>query len=290
MKIVMTTVGTKGPGEKRQNEERLGAAERALRTSNKLGADLIVLPAGYFTASNASTRNAIAQSLVGMAKEVGIAIIFGVDQEIKSLSRDYGPEIQKGGLPFYGYAWSPSENILYCWSQRSTNSRNQWWAPEGVCREVRLLSVRNERVAMLMCGEIFNYRIRDALVDYRPRPEIVVDVAHIGAGFRVAQGMNVLARLLKVLGIEEVKVTGRTADGGIDVEGTIPILNIRVAVQAKRYALQNSVGIDPVQRLIGSVITGGYARGIFITTSNFAAGARETAITASPGVAVSADG
>lgn len=194
MKIVMTTVGTKGPGEKRQNEERLRAADRALKTSNKLGADLIVLPAGYFTAPNASTRNAIAQSLVSMAKEIGIAIIFGVDQEVKSLSRDYGPEIQKGGLPFYGYAWSPSENILYCWSQRSTNSRNQWWAPEEVCREVRLLSVRNERVAVLMCGEIFNYRIRDAIVNYRPRPEIVVDVAHIGAGFRVAQGMKVLAR------------------------------------------------------------------------------------------------
>lgn len=194
MKIAMTTVGTKGPGEEGQNEERLEAAERALRTSNKLGADLIVLPAGYFTAPNALSRNAIARSLLSMAKEVGIAIIFGVDQEIKSLSRDYGLEIQKGGLPFYGYAWSPSENMLHCWSQRSTNSRNQWWAPEGVCKEVRLLSVRNETVALLMCGEIFNHRIRDALVNYRPSPKIIVDVAHIGAGFRVAQSMKVLAR------------------------------------------------------------------------------------------------
>ena len=49
-------------------------------------------------------------------------------------------------------------------------------------------------MAVLMCGEIFNHRIRDALVNYRPRPKVVIDVAHIGAGFRVPQGMKVLAR------------------------------------------------------------------------------------------------
>lgn len=95
---------------------------------------------------------------------------------------------------FYGYGWSPSENILHCWSQRSTNSRNQWQAPKRTCGELRLMKVRNENVAVLMCGEIFNRRIRDALVGYRPKIKIVVDVAHIGAGFRVAQGMKVLAR------------------------------------------------------------------------------------------------
>lgn len=88
---------------------------------------------------------------------------------------------------------------------------------------------------------------------------------------------NVVGRLLKALGMEDVRVTGRTADGGIDAEATIPVINVKVAVQAKKYQLQNSVGIDPVQRLIGSMITGGYTRGIFITTSSFTAGARETA-------------
>ena len=117
----------------------------------------------------------------------------------------------------------------------------------------------------------------EALPEPLERQDVRLQLKDRLLGLDPQQFENVLARLLKVLGIEEVKVTGRTADGGIDVEGTIPILNIRVAVQAKRYALQNSVGIDPVQRLIGSVITGGYARGIFITTSNFTAGARETA-------------
>ncbi|MDP2953307.1 MAG: restriction endonuclease, partial [Chloroflexota bacterium] len=88
---------------------------------------------------------------------------------------------------------------------------------------------------------------------------------------------RVIGELLKALGMERVTVTGRTNDGGIDAEGAIPFINIKVAVQAKRYAPENSVGIDPVQRLLGSVVSGGFDRGIFITTSSFTAGARETA-------------
>lgn len=88
---------------------------------------------------------------------------------------------------------------------------------------------------------------------------------------------SVVAKLLKALGMGEISITGRTADGGIDGYGTMPILNIRVAFQAKRYAFQNSVGIELIQRLIGSVISGGYERGMFVTTSSFTAGAREVA-------------
>lgn len=195
MKITTTIVGRKGPEGERRNEERLAAAKRALEKATNLGADLIVLPAGFFTAHSAQTRNAVVQSLISMAKDLGIALIFGADQEVKSLSRDYRREIQKGGLPFYGYAWSPTENILHSWPQRSTNNQNQWWAPERVCKEVRLVTIRDESVAVLLCGEIFNQRIRDALADHQPRPKVVVDVAHIGSQFRVPQGMKVLARL-----------------------------------------------------------------------------------------------
>jgi hypothetical protein len=157
--------------------------------------DLIVLPAGFFSASGAQARGAIAQSLVNTAKQLDIAVVFGVDQEMKSLSRDYSREIQGGQLPFYGYAWSPSENVTYCWAQRSTNSKNQWWAPERVCTEMRLLGIGDGSVAVLMCGEIFNQRIRQALSTYQPRAKVVVDVAHVGSGFRVFQGMKALARL-----------------------------------------------------------------------------------------------
>ena len=67
MKIVTTTVGRRGPEDERQNQERLTAAKRALEKATNLDADLIVLPAGFFTTGTAQVREAIAQSLVGTA-------------------------------------------------------------------------------------------------------------------------------------------------------------------------------------------------------------------------------
>ncbi|MCL0049345.1 hypothetical protein M1M87_01150 [Thermodesulfovibrionales bacterium] len=195
MKIVTTTVGRRGPEDERQNQERLTAAKRALEKATNLDADLIVLPAGFFTTGSAQAREAIAQSLVGTAKQLGLAVIFGVDQEVKSLSRDYNREIRRGVLPFYGYAWSPSQIVIHCWAQRSMNNQDQWLAPGRVCTEMRLLWVGDETVGVLMCGEIFNQRIRQALSNYQPRTKVVVDVAHAGSRFRVFQGMKVLARL-----------------------------------------------------------------------------------------------
>jgi restriction system protein len=74
----------------------------------------------------------------------------------------------------------------------------------------------------------------------------------------------------------EVSVTGRSHDGGIDGIVEIPLLGIKVAVQAKRWANQ-MVGVDLVQRLMGSVQSGRCDRGVFVTTTGFTAGAREVA-------------
>lgn len=71
----------------------------------------------------------------------------------------------------------------------------------------------------------------------------------------------------------EVQVTQRSHDGGIDAIGVVPFVDVKVAVQAKRYANGTNVGIDPVQRLKGSM-SGGYERGVFITTSAFTNGAK----------------
>lgn len=86
-----------------------------------------------------------------------------------------------------------------------------------------------------------------------------------------------VGKLLEGMGLTDVKVTGRTADGGIDGEATVPILGLRVAFQAKKYAVANKVGIDPVQRLAGTVATRGYDRGMLVTTSDFTPGAKEEA-------------
>ena len=83
-----------------------------------------------------------------------------------------------------------------------------------------------------------------------------------------AQFERLVGELLRCKGLLNVEVTGRSNDGGIDGNCEIPFLKLKVAFQAKRYMRGNSVGIEPVQRLAGS-ITNTYDRGIFITTSAF---------------------
>lgn len=72
---------------------------------------------------------------------------------------------------------------------------------------------------------------------------------------------------------DSAQVLGRSGDGGVD--GFInqdPLGLERVYVQAKRW--QGSVGADPVRSFVGSSLERGGSRGVFITTSRFAADAK----------------
>ena len=86
---------------------------------------------------------------------------------------------------------------------------------------------------------------------------------------------------LEANGFQEVRVTGRSHDGGIDGDCVIPFVDVKVAFQAKRFT-ENPVGTQLMQQFKGSI--GAYERGVFITTSSFTAGARE--IAEGPGVEI----
>ena len=97
-----------------------------------------------------------------------------------------------------------------------------------------------------------------------------------------AEFENLVGKFLEANGFQEVRVTGRSHDGGIDGDCVVPFINVKIAFQAKRFRLENTVGTQLMQQFKGSV--GAYERGIFITTSSFTAGARE--IAEQPGVRI----
>lgn len=83
--------------------------------------------------------------------------------------------------------------------------------------------------------------------------------------------------LLAELGFEEVAVTPRRGDKGIDVRGTLVVgesVRIRMAVQVKRW--KDNVQAPTVQQVRGSL--GSHEQGLIITTSDFSPGARKEAI------------
>jgi restriction system protein len=87
---------------------------------------------------------------------------------------------------------------------------------------------------------------------------------------------ELISELLVALGFDDVLVTGRSGDGGIDVRGTLvvgDVIHLRMAVQVKRW--KNNVQAPIVQQVRGSL--GTHEQGLIITTSDFGSGARQEA-------------
>ena len=92
---------------------------------------------------------------------------------------------------------------------------------------------------------------------------------HVAGAFERLAG-----RLLESAGFDEVQVTGKVADGGIDAVGVYRpsgLISFRTSVQCKRW--QGSVGSDRVQAFQGASMPKS-DRGIIITTGTFTTEAR----------------
>jgi restriction system protein len=71
---------------------------------------------------------------------------------------------------------------------------------------------------------------------------------------------------------------GRTADGGIDGVINEDILGLDIIyLQAKRYAIGNSIGVEKIREFAGALDERGATKGVFVTTSQFASPARQYA-------------
>lgn len=87
---------------------------------------------------------------------------------------------------------------------------------------------------------------------------------------------DLIGALLVKIGFDNVEITGRTGDGGIDVRGTLVVggvIRTRMAVQAKRW--KSNVQAPTVQQVRGSL--GAHEQGLIITTSDYSSGARTEA-------------
>src|SRR3712207_9428309 len=77
---------------------------------------------------------------------------------------------------------------------------------------------------------------------------------------------------------KQVRRLGGSGDGGVDGVIDQDALGLdRVYLQAKRYAPGNGVGADAIRDFFGCLNIAKASKGVFITTSTFSRGARDTA-------------
>ena len=71
---------------------------------------------------------------------------------------------------------------------------------------------------------------------------------------------------------------GKSGDGGVDGVIDEDRLGLdRIYVQAKRYAVENSIGRPEIQGFVGSLVGLGASKGVFVTTSTFSRHAKDYA-------------
>jgi restriction system protein len=85
-------------------------------------------------------------------------------------------------------------------------------------------------------------------------------------------------RLLRESGFQQVKVTGRSGDGGIDGIGILqinPFVSFKVLFQCKRYV--GAVGAPQIRDFRGAMM-GRADKGLILTTGTFTADAQTEAV------------
>ena len=85
-------------------------------------------------------------------------------------------------------------------------------------------------------------------------------------------------RILRESGFQEVKVTGRTGDGGIDGNSLLqinPFVSFQVLFQCKRYS--GSVSVSQIRDFSGAMM-GRADKGIILTTGTFTKDAKGEAV------------
>lgn len=194
MRIATGTVSYDGYHRPAANERLINLCARALQLAGEQGAELVCLPAGYLIASGEDERDQLSERAVAEAQRSGVGVALGIDLSAKKLRTDCTQQIRENRLPWFAVCWSPSEGVAHCWRQRSTNSRDCRAASDQTCAEQRTLRSLGGNVEVLMCGEIFNPRIRANIANRRHTIRAVVDLGHQSEGFRVFQGMRALSR------------------------------------------------------------------------------------------------
>lgn len=109
-------------------------------------------------------------------------------------------------------------------------------------------------------------------------PAILAALAKLIDEVNWEQAQDLIADLLSAMGCEVLSISPPGPDGGVDIWAVSSDLltpDVPLFVQVKRYKWGNNINAKAVRELRGGIKFGG--RGVFVTTSSFAKGAREVA-------------
>lgn len=185
LKICTTEVLPDGQGTVARNDERIRAARQVIDAHGGFGAQLFAFPAGFLRATREDDVVWNARVLLRYARERGHSLLIGVDtQPLKKLPQS---RVEQQKLPSFLIGCTPDMRLPVVWRQRCRSRHDP--LPDGA-EAARILLVGKHRVAPLIGGEVFNARIRAAVIE--ARPALAMLCAHFAAGSRHWAGQDAL--------------------------------------------------------------------------------------------------
>jgi hypothetical protein len=186
MKLMQTIVAGAGFRDVAHNPTRLGMLDVLLAVARYKGADLLMLPAGYFAANTLTDRAARIADVARRADSAAVSVAFGVDL----------PEAPEGKtaaapvLPYSGAVRGPVTGGP--WQQTSSTGQNAASVPAAsVPGANHVVTDAGCRVGVLICGELFSAPARASFANLGLG--LAIDLGHYGMGTGVTRAMQNIA-------------------------------------------------------------------------------------------------
>lgn len=198
---------------------------------------------------------------------------------ILKLSDQEAAQIHSGSVTELGYRLAWSRNYLKRYGLLENSARSVWSLTK---KGQETISVDSKSVNQYVKSLDRRATIRSVMdekndldsdfpIDWEQ--ELLEQIQSVSpAGFE-----RLCQRLLREAGFVEVKVIGKTGDGGIDGIGVIRLnlISFKVIFQCKRY--KGSVSSAQMRDFKGTMV-GRAERGLYITTGSFTPSARQEAV------------
>lgn len=197
--VATCTVSYDGFGKHAGMNDRISLLRECCARVADHSVRLVCFPGGYLFCRNEREILELRKKLEHLSAELSVTIAVGVDMAKKSIDKAGGTEdsdrirkklIREYRLPWFAVCAYP-DGTSDLWRQRSIDNSSQYDAPDDCCSEFHGVRGLIPQTEILMCGEIFNKRIRAGVISRGT--QLVVDLGHHSKGFRVHAAMKPLA-------------------------------------------------------------------------------------------------
>ena len=195
MILLQTIASNAGFRDPSANDKRTACYRQLLSIAKECSADVLLLPGGFWTVDRYADLGPLVDQLLIAANQAEVAVIGGIDVEApeKGKVSKTGPAVP---FPWYGFVGgrTAAVPVKECeWRQTSSTQKNAWDVPDDQVPGIdRIVTIGNQTVAVMICGELFSERARKSVSELKP--SLVVDLGHSGMGMGLQPAMANVAR------------------------------------------------------------------------------------------------